>query len=327
MGWWLTAEPAARFTRLVADIGGTNARFALLSEGSEMPQQEATLPCAQFADLRSAAASYLSARGNPPVNEAAVAVATPITGDRLKLTNNDWTFSVEQTRTQLGLDRLVMVNDFTALALSLPLLGVDEYRQVGGGSPVPNTPIALIGAGTGLGVSGLVPARGGWIPIQGEGGHTAFSPITLRETEVLKTMWRTYDHVSTERLASGPGLVSLRDSLAAIDGTAAPPVTPEEIARRGREGADALCREALEMFCGILGSAAANLCVTLGARGGVFIGGGIVPSLGDWFDRSPFRARFEHKGRFRSYVAAVPTYVITARNPALRGAARAFNPL
>jgi glucokinase len=172
-----------------------------------------------------------------------------------------------------------------------------------------------------------VPAREGWIPIQGEGGHTAFSPVTLRETEVLKEMWKTYDHVSTERLASGPGLVALRDCLSAIDGLAASTLAPEDIARCGREGTDAICREALEMFCGILGSAAANLCVTLGARNGVYIGGGIVPSLGDWFDRSPFRARFEHKGRFRSYLAAVPTYVITARNPALRGVARAFTPL
>jgi glucokinase len=318
---------AARFTRLVADIGVTNARFALLSEGSEVPQQESTLQCADFADLGAAAAAYLASQGKPPVKEAAVAVATPITGDRIKLTNNDWTFSVEQTRGMLGLDRLVMVNDFTALALSLPLLTADEYRQVGGGSPARNTPIALIGAGTGLGVSGLVPAREGWIPIQGEGGHTAFSPITPREVEVLKMMWKTFDHVSTERLASGPGLVALRDSLAAIDGVPAPPLVPEDIARRGRDGIDAICREALEMFCGILGSAAANLCVTLGARNGVYIGGGIVPSLGDWFDRSPFRARFEHKGRFRGYVAAVPTYVITARNPALRGVARAFIPL
>lgn len=318
---------AARFTRLVADIGGTNARFALLSEGSEAPQQEATLQCADFPDLGGAAASYLASQGNPPVKEAAVAVATPITSDRIKLTNNDWMFSVEQTRTRLGLDRLVMVNDFTALALSLPLLAAGEYRQVGGGSPVANTPIALIGSGTGLGVSGLVPARDGWIPIQGEGGHTAFSPITSREVEVLKVMWRTYDHVSTERLASGPGLVALRDSLAAIDGVVAPSLAPEDIARHGRDGVDAICREALEMFCGILGSAAANLCVTLGARGGVFIGGGIVPGLGSWFDQSPFRARFEHKGRFRNYVAAVPTYVITARNPALRGVARAFKPL
>ncbi|MBX9630751.1 MAG: glucokinase [Burkholderiales bacterium] len=314
-----------RFTRLVADIGGTNARFALLAEGSETPQQESTLQCADFPDLGAAAARYLQAQGTPPVQEAAVAVATPITGDRIKLTNNDWSFSIEQTRKMLELDRLVLVNDFTALALSLPLLGADEYRQVGGSLPVARTPIALIGAGTGLGVSGLVPAGESWIPIQGEGGHTAFSPVTPRETEVLKVMWRSYDHVSTERLASGPGLVALRDALCTIDGAAPPALTPEEIARRGMNGAEPVCVEALEMFCGILGSAAANLCVTLGARGGVFIGGGIVPSLGSWFDQSPFRARFEQKGRFRTYVAAVPTYVITARNPALRGVARAFS--
>lgn len=315
---------SAAFTRLIADIGGTNARFALLSEGSERPEREQTLPCASFPDLGAAAAHYLAGQGNPPVTEAAVAVATPITSDRIKLTNNDWVFSVEQTRQALKLDRLRMVNDFTALALSLPLLGPGEYRQVGGGQAVPGTPIALLGAGTGLGVSGLVPSGSDWIPIQGEGGHTAFSPTTPREIEVLKVMWRQYDHVSTERLASGPGLVSLRESLTTIDSVAATPLTPEEIARCGMAATDPHCAEALEMFCGILGAAAANLCVTLGARAGVFIGGGIVPGLGPWFDRSIFRARFEQKGRFRDYVAAVPTFVITATNPALRGAARAF---
>ena len=314
----------AAFTRLVADIGGTNARFALLAGGSERPEREQTLQCASFPDLAAAAAHYLAGQGSPPVTEAAVAVATPITGDRVKLTNNDWVFSVEQTRQALRLERLQMVNDFTALALSLPLLGADEYRNVGGGRAVAGTPIALLGAGTGLGVSGLVPSGSDWIPIQGEGGHTAFSPMTPREVDVLTALWRQYDHVSTERLASGPGLVALYEALAGVDGVDVKALTPADVARAGMAGTDPHCTEALEMFCGILGTAAANLCVTLGARAGVFIGGGIVPGLGSWFDRSPFRARFEQKGRFRDYVTAVPTFVITAHNPALRGVARAF---
>jgi glucokinase len=312
------------YTRLVADIGGTNARFALLASGSEHPENNQTLACASFPDLAAAAAQYLAAQGDPPVTQAAVAVATPITGDRIKLTNNHWAFSVEQTRQALALERLILVNDFTALALSLPMLAQDEVRQVGGGHAVAGTPIALLGAGTGLGVSGLVRAGSGWIPIQGEGGHTAFSPMTPREIDVLKILRQRFDHVSTERLASGPGLVTLRDALAAVDGVTLDPLTPEAIARAGTAGADPRCAEVLEMFCGILGTAAANLCVTLGARAGVYIGGGIVPSLGLWFDRSAFRARFEQKGRFHDYVAAVPTFVITARDPALRGAARAF---
>lgn len=316
--------PAAAFTRLVADIGGTNARFALLADGSERPELEQTLSCEAFADLAAAAGHYLEARGGPPVREAAIAVATPITGDRIKLTNNRWTFSIEETRRVLGLERLRLVNDFTALALSLPLLGPDEYRQVGGGSAVSGTPIALLGAGTGLGVSGLVPVGADWFPIEGEGGHTAFSPMTPREADVLGVMWREYDHVSTERLASGPGLVALHGALAGLDGKTPATLTPEAIAEAGIAGTDRYCREALEMFCAILGTAAANLCVSLGARAGVFIGGGIVPGLGPWFDRSPFRDRFEQKGRFRAYMQAIPTFVITARNPALRGAARAF---
>ncbi|MEO8040173.1 MAG: glucokinase [Betaproteobacteria bacterium] len=317
--------PGKRYTRLVGDIGGTHARFALLAAGSDQPEYEQTLASSAFPDLAAAATEYLTNQGNPPVDEAAIAVATAITNDRIKLTNNDWTFSVAGTRNDLGLERLILVNDFTALAMSLPMLGPEECRQVGAGTPESNTPIGLIGPGTGLGVSGLIPGSGSWIPLEGEGGHAAFSPMTPRETDVLKLLWRHYDHVSTERVVSGPGLVTLRETLATLDGlTGLEPLSPEQVAARGMAASDPHCAEALDMFCGILGTAAANLCVTFGARAGVYIGGGIVPALGTWFDRSAFRRRFEQKGRFRSYVAAVPTFVITAHNPALRGAARAF---
>lgn len=316
---------APHYTRLVADIGGTNARFALLRENARDPELEQTLPCAQFADLAAAAAHYLKAQSDPPVREAAVAVATPVTSDTIKLTNSPWTFSVAATRQSLGLQRLLMLNDFTALALALPALRTDEYRQVGGGAPAQGKPIGLLGAGTGLGVSGLFPAGNDWIPIEGEGGHTAFSPANDREAAVLHEMWHEYAHVSTERLASGPGLLTIYTMLTRIHGVPLEATTPEQVARRGMSAQDRYCAEALEMFCGILGTAAANLCVTLGALGGIFVGGGIVPALGDWFDRSSFRSRFEAKGRFRAYVSAVPTYVITASYPGLRGVARAFD--
>ena len=306
---------------LVGDIGGTNARFALVDEGSLQPRDDQTVRCAQFASLEHAIRAYLADHGNPPISHAALDVATGITGDFVQLTNGPWGFSIEQTRRAFGLERLHVINDFTALALSVPTLAPRELRQIGGGAAVPGAPMAVIGPGTGLGVSGLVPSGDLWIPLQGEGGHTAFSPMNERETGVLQWLWQRYDHVSTERVVSGMGLENLYQALCGLDGRQADRLDPQQITRAALAAGDPYCREALDMFCAILGTAAANLVVTLGARAGCYIGGGIVPRLGDYFARSPFRPRFEAKGRFSTYVAAVPTYVILAENPALRGLA------
>ena len=311
--------------RLVADIGGTNIRFALVPEGSSEPQQEANMLCADFRGLEEAARRYLSDVGVTSVTEAALDVATAVTGDFIKLTNSPWAFSIEQTRRALALQRLLVINDFTALALAVPSLRPAELRQVGGGTGVAGAPLALLGAGTGLGVSGLIACGSAWIPIQGEGGHTAFSPMDEREDRVLGLLRERYGHVSTERVASGPGLVNLYESLCALNHVVAKALKPEHVTEAGLAGSDPQCVEALHMFCGILGTAAANLVVTLGARGGIYIGGGVVPRLGDFFLSSPFRARFEHKGRFSKYVAEVPVWVILAENPALMGLAAALN--
>ena len=311
--------------RLVGDIGGTNARFALVDAGSRQPRNERTVKCAQFPGLEQAIRSYLAEHGNPAVAEIALDVATGITGDFVQLTNGPWGFSIEKTRRALGLSRLQVTNDFTALALAVPTLSAAELRQVGGGTAVTGTAIAVLGPGTGLGVSGLLPVGQGWKALQGEGGHTAFSPTTPREAEMLKWLWREYDHVSTERVLSGMGLENLFRALCALDGRQAPALDPAGITAAALARSDAHCREALDMFCGILGAAAANLVVTLGARAGCYIGGGIVPRLGDYFATSPFRARFEAKGRFATYVSAVPTFVILAETPALRGLATLFD--
>jgi glucokinase len=310
--------------RLLADIGGTNVRFALLPAGASRPEQEINLLCADFDGLEQAARHYRSRVGNPTISDAAIDVATAVTGDFVKLTNSPWAFSIEQTRRQLGLRRLLVLNDFTALALSVPGLEPAELHQVGRGAPVAGGALAIIGAGTGLGVSGLLRCGERWIPVEGEGGHTAFSPMDEREDGVLRVLRERFGHVSTERLASGPGLVNLYRALSALDRDVPRELEPQQIADLGIAGSDPRCAEALAMFCAILGTAAANLTVTLGARGGCYIGGGIVPKLGDWFERSAFRARFEHKGRFSAYCAGVPTYVIVAANPALRGLAAAL---
>jgi len=311
--------------RLLADIGGTNVRFALLPPGSDRPQHEQSLLCADYRGLVQAAQAYLMGVGNPSVSEAAIDVATAVTGDLVKLTNSPWAFSIEQTRQQLGLSRLLVLNDFTALALSLSALRPEEIRQVGRGHALPDKAIALIGAGTGLGVSGLVRCAERWVPLEGEGGHVAFSPMDAREDAVLAVLRERFGHVSTERIASGPGLVNVYQALCRLDHVTVRALEPQQVADAGAGARDAQAAEALAMFCAVLGGAAANLAITLGALGGVYIGGGIVPKLGEYFERSAFRARFEHKGRFSAYLAAIPTFVILADYPALSGLAVAIN--
>jgi len=310
--------------RLLADIGGTNVRFALLPDGATEPQQERSLLCADFRGLEDAARHYLVEVGNPSVREGAIDVATAVTGDLIKLTNSPWAFSIEQTRRQLGLDRLLVLNDFTALALSLPVLRAEELRQIGRGEPVGDKPVGLIGPGTGLGVSGLLPTANRWIPLEGEGGHVAFSPMDDREDGVLRLLRARFGHVSTERVVSGPGLVNVYEALCQLDHVPVRGLQPHQVTAAGLANSDPQAEEALAMFCAVLGTAAANLTITLGARGGLYIGGGIVPKLGDYFGRSAFRARFEDKGRFSAYLAGVPTYVIETDNPALRGLAAAI---
>lgn len=313
-------SPSLRHPRLalLADIGATNARFGLI--GPDGLQHVRILRCADYPTLVSAARDYLdqTAGGVQPV-EAAIAIAGPVTGDRIAMTNLVWTFSVEEARAQLGLAHLAVINDFTAVALAVPLLAADERRQIGPGRPEPDAPIGVIGPGTGLGVSGLVRIDTRWQALAGEGGHVTMAPIDERESAVLGHLRRTLGHVSAERVLSGQGLVNLYQALAALDGRTVPARLPAEISRAALEGSDPVCVEALAMFCAMLGTVAGNLALTLGARGGVYIAGGIVPRLGSAFDRSAFRARFTDKGRMSDYLEPVPTYVITHQVPAFLG--------
>jgi glucokinase len=308
---------------LIADIGGTNARFALATPDGHI-DAERILRCADYPDLAQAAAAYLRDIPGPRPCRAAVAVATPVTGDWIQFTNSPWSFSTEAARQAMGLERLLILNDFTALARALPLLGPDERRAVGGGAAVAEAPIGLMGPGTGLGVSGLVWSGQRWIPLETEGGHVTFSATNEREWAVRRILQRQFGHVSPERLLSGPGLINLYTTLAEVEGWSVDELVPADITERALAGTCRHCVEVVEMFCGMLGTAAGDLAMTLGARGGIYIGGGIVPRLGDFFDRSAFRTRFEAKGRFSDYLTAIPTWVITAATPALRGVAVAL---
>ena len=306
---------------LIADIGGTNARFALVDQGSIMPRHERTLPCSHYRSLVDAVLAYLDDVSQPMPETAAFAIATPVADDHIVMTNHIWDLSVKDTRKILGLKSLKVLNDFTALALSLSYLRDDDYQKVGRGAPVENQTKAVIGPGTGLGVSGAVYTGEYWLPLQGEGGHVSYGALNDREADVLDIIRPHHKFISAESLVSGPGLVLLYQSIAKCDGTAHELLSPKQIVTRALGGTDAVAKEAVDMFCQILGSLAANLALTLGALGGVFIGGGIVPRLGEYFTDSSFRARFEYNSRFGKYLAKIPTYVITAKYPALIGAA------
>lgn len=314
--------PPFESPRLLADIGGTYARFTLEVAPGEFVHTS-SLRCADHADFHAAVTAYLSDLahlGLAPIKNAAVAIANPVSGDSVRMTNYHWQFSIEAMRERLGFDHLLVVNDFTALAMALPSLLPTQRRQIGGGAPVARSVVGLIGAGSGLGVSGLIPADNGWIALGTEGGHTSFSPRDAREVAILQYAWRHHPHVSFERLLSGPGIELTYRALREQAGKPDLAMGAPEITQHALDGSDALCVATLEAFCGMLGTAAANLAVTQGAFGGIYIGGGIVPKLGDFFDRSMFRHRFEDKGRFSEYMRGIPTYVITSADATFVGA-------
>ncbi|MCS0584069.1 glucokinase [Massilia pinisoli] len=308
--------------RLLADIGATHARFALeIAPG--VLRNVAVLLCDDYPGIVPLLNAYLAQtqaqNGGARITHAAFALANPISGDFIRMTNRDWQFSTEEVRRTLGLTTLLIVNDFTALAMALPGFKPEDLLQIGGGKPASNAVAGVLGPGTGLGVSGVIPTVDGFVTLGSEGGHVNFAPADEREFAILQYAWREWQHVSNERLISGPGMEIIYRALALRNGVEAPPRDAAAIMAGALEQKDALCLEVLECFAGMLGGAAANLAVTLGAFGGIFIGGGIVPRMAEWFKTSPFRTRFEAKGRFSSYLAQIPTYVIMMPTPALYG--------
>ncbi len=295
--------------RLVGDIGGTNARFAIAQGGAI--GEVTVLPTKDFPSFEAAVLGYLGSRPpSGPVREAAFAIAAPITGDHVSFTNRNWQFSISELRTKLELERLDVLNDFTANAVALPHLKGTDLQAVGGGFAVPNRPIGVLGPGTGLGVSGLIPSTAGWLPLTGEGGHATLPATTTREASVIERLQEKYGHVSAERALSGEGLLSLYVALAALEGVPAVSQTAADVTTRALDGSDRIAVDAVDLFCAFLGTVASDLALTLGAQGGIYIAGGIVPRWGATFAKSSFRARFETKGRFSTYLATIPTAVV-----------------
>jgi glucokinase len=306
-------------TWLVADIGGTNARFGLVERPDAAPSRVQVLACREHAGLAEAAATYLARyAGKPRPSAACVAVAGPTDGEHFQLTNTHWSGTAARIRDDLRLDHLDLINDFEALALALPRLSPGDLRMIGDAPVRDGLPVAVLGPGTGLGVAGLVPTRDGWVPLPTEGGHVELAAGTEREAQVLALLRAEYGVASAEALLCGDGLARLHGLLATLHGVPAGFRTAAEICARR---SDPLCAEALRMFCALLGSFAGNVALTLGARGGVYLGGGILPRITDVLLGSDFRRRFAAKPPMEDYLEHIATALIVAPTPALTGAA------
>ncbi|MBO9686788.1 MAG: glucokinase [Mitsuaria chitosanitabida] len=320
-------------SRLLVDVGGTQVRFASQETATSPLSHVARYVCREFDSLADAIFYHLHREGLPKPKRCAIGIATAVTGDHVRMTNHHWSFSTRALQAALGAERLLVINDFAALALALPVLpamGPRSTRRIGGGEAVVGGPMGLVGPGTGLGVSGLLPSEDGGTPVAvaGEGGHMTLASYDPEERAVLDLLHRRFGHVSAERAVSGPGLENLYTALAELrglklapgEGRAAPAITAAALA------GEPFSSEVVTMFCALLGDVAGNVALTLGARGGLYIGGGIVPRLGEWFDRSPFRARFESAGRLTAYLRAIPTFVVhETEQAALLGAGRALD--
>lgn len=306
--------------RLVTDIGGTNARFALVDDDGRLAD-ERTLKTKDFPGVVDAATFYLAGRS---VDNAVLVVAGPVESDHIALTNCPWAFSLKETKKTMGVERLIAINDFVAQALAIPQLDQDDLIKLGGGQAVEDRAIAVIGPGTGLGVAGLLKVGETFQPIPTEGGHVAFAPKDEVEMGVLGLLQRRFGYVSNERLLSGPGLVNFATALAELDGTDLQITSPSEVLSRAEMEKCPICIEALQRFCTLLGAAAGDLALSYGARGGVYLTGGMVTHLGDWFDVDRVLSAFVDKGRFETYLAAIPVFRVLRTDTGLIGAAAAL---
>lgn len=305
---------------LVADVGGTYARFALVS-GDDI-EHVRVVECGRFGSLAEACRAYLAdVPDTPAPRVAGFAVAAPVLGDRVDLTNRDWSFSITGLRQELGLERLEVLNDFEALALALPSLAPESRRGIKNGVAVDGAPIGLVGPGTGFGAAVLVRHGGRLLPLASEAGHADLAATTRREWRIRQQFARRFGHVSVERALSGPGLVNIVTAIRALDGVDdATELTPRMVIDGAKEGA-ADCREAIALFSGWLGAFAGDLALAFNARGGMFLGGGLLPRMEGLFDAELFRRRFVDKGRLRGALESIPVDLLTGSVPALTGVA------
>ena len=305
---------------LLADVGGTNARVGLYHPGQGAPSLLFARPTGDFDDLAGLLRAAIQTCPQAHVRHAACAIASPVEADDIALTNAGWRFSIEQTRRRCELDSLEIINDWAAQGWAITRLRPTDLAQRSGGAPIPMTPKLALGPGTGLGSALVVPADGRWQVFATEGGHISFGPQTPREAAVVTHINQRFGHCSAERMASGKGIETIDAATAAIDGRDGEPRDAYAIVAEAKAGDPTAC-ETLTLFTHALASAAGDLALATGARGGVYIGGGLIPALGALFDWQAFHQRFIAKGRFGDYLNAIPVFSIEASHPALTGLA------
>ena len=313
---------------LVADIGGTNARFGLVdiagmqqTKPDYSAQSQKTLKCADYATLADMIREYAQQSGTALPAYACLAIAGPIKQGRVRMTNLKWEFAIADMQQELGMTALNVLNDFAALAYSMPHLGTAELHQLHPGEADPNASMLAVGPGTGFGMAALVPSAGRWKIAPTEGGHTNFAPGTLEEVEVLKYLLTQQPRVSVENLVSGSGLVLLYKALAAVTDQQAHDYSPADVSERGLAGTDSLCRSTVDTFCAILGSVVGDKGLSTGARGGIYLGGGIIPRLLEHLPSTTFMERYTDKGPMTDYMQAIPLNAIIKDTAALIGTA------
>ena len=302
----------------VADVGGTNIRISHVKNG-QILQTEKYL-CADFATIADAISHFQAQANIDQFVSGCIAIACPVSQDIVKMTNHSWIFSKRELAQELGLDNLYVINDFTAVAHSLPVLDADQLIQIGGGERVDKGNVAVFGPGTGLGVEHMTWTSSGWQTLDGEGGHVDFAPTCNIDIIVWHYLLEKFGRASAEEVLSGRGIVNIYRALAEHAEQEAPYTQPSEITHAALNANEPLCIATLQQFCRVMGSFAGNLALNLCTSGGVFIGGGIAGKLGKFFLDSDFRERFEAKGQFAHYVQNIPTFIIDEPDHGLLGA-------
>ncbi len=305
---------------IVADIGGTNARFATVSR-QNTPSKIIVLRTADYSGPGQAIKHYLAKTGQTRPQRITLAVAGPVFQDEIHITNSDWCFSISGLKAEFEYADISILNDLEAHALALPSLSSTQIKQIGSGDLAGHgdSTMAVVGPGTGLGIAALVHHQNGWQAMPSEGGYTSLSPANELELGVWHVIKSQHGRVSAERVLSGPGLVELYNALATLQGRTPAAIPPEEIAARALSRQDEMCISTVDLFCAWLGDLAGDVALMFCAFGGVYLTGGIAPSIIDIIERSQFRQRYISKGRGASVVEKVPTYVVTAKTPALLG--------
>ncbi len=312
---------SVRTINLVADIGGTNMRIGTTDDNGNIDALS-VYQCNQYPSLSAVIRDYLVEHSLEQCDiHACLAIACPVDNDLITMTNLPWEFSKSQLKQELQLKTLLLINDFTAIALAIPLLGNEQKVQIGQGTAIAGKPISICGPGTGLGVANLISNNGKWISLSGEGGHVDFAPVGHLEQDLLRYLLTKYSRVSYEQLLSGLGLEQIYQGIAWSKQLDVAQLNAEQISSKALNNECELCADSLAQFCKILGSFAGNLALTLGSFGGVYIAGGIVPRFIEYFNNSEFRKRFEEKGRLSGFNQHIPTYVITESQPGILGAA------